>query len=94
MVRSDIGKGVLFDTRDLISSVVSDSLDTLNTTLMLLLVTVSSFELSGTAEVKFHSSSSFAALVLLCARLEDGVGAPTPRRSTAPEDCCGGLIDC
>jgi hypothetical protein len=84
----------LFDTRDLIKRTVSASRETLNTTLMLLLVTVNSFELSGTADVKSHSSSSFTALVLLCARLEDGGGTPTPRRSTAPDNGCGGLIDC
>jgi len=75
----------------------SDSRETLKAILMLVLLTVSSLVVSGTAEVKFHSSSSIAALVLLCARFDVGAVAGAvvpPRRSTAadPVDC--GLIDC
>lgn len=77
---------------------MSESRETLNTVLMLVFVTVISFVVSGTAEAKVHSSSSFAAAaVLLCAKLDEGVGAGAapPRRSTVPDppvDC--GLIDC
>jgi hypothetical protein len=76
---------------------VSDSRETLKAMLMFVLFTVSSLVVSGTAEVKVHSSSSMAALVLLCAKLDFGAGAGAglpPRRSTAagPVEC--GLIDC
>ena len=64
-MRFAIGIGVLFDIRELIKRVVSVSRETLKSTLMLVLVTVSSLLVSGTEEANVHSSSSFAALVLL-----------------------------
>ena len=60
-----MGSGVLLDTRELMSRVVSFSRETLKSTLIVELTTVISFELSGTEDAKVHSSSSFAALVLL-----------------------------
>lgn len=84
---------MLFDTRDWISKVESDSLEMLKRTLMLVLVTVISLEVSGTAEAKFHSSSS-SAVALLCVKLVDGAGMPPPSRSTAPDATGGGLTDC
>jgi hypothetical protein len=83
---------VLFDMRDWISNTVSDSLEILKTTVTLLFTTVISFEVSGTAEVNVHSSSSFAVLVEFCTRFDGGGGDPTPSRSTVPVDC--GLTDC
>lgn len=75
---------------------VSVSRETLNRTLMLVLVTVSSFDVSGTEEAKFHSSSSSAAgaALVLCAKFDDGAGAALPRRSNAADAGAGGLIDC
>jgi hypothetical protein len=83
---------VLFDIRELISSTESESLLTVKITLTLLFTTVISFELSGTADAKVHSSSSFVAVEVLCARLDEGAGEPTPSRSAEPA-CCG-FTDC
>ena len=92
-VKPEIGKGVLLDIRDWIRRVVSVSLEMLKRTLTVVLVTVNSFEESGTDEAKFHSSSSLAALVL-CAKLVDGADIPPPNRSTAPDVGGDGLTDC
>lgn len=76
---------------------VSDSRETVKAMLMLVLLTVNSLLVSGTAEVKFHSSSSTAALVLLCAKFDVGAGADAiapPSKSTAPDPVDCGLIDC
>jgi hypothetical protein len=78
---------------------VSDSRETLNAILMLVLLTVSSLVVSGTAEANVHSSSSRVALVLLWARFDLGAGVGavadvSPRRSTTPDPVVGGLIDC
>ena len=93
-VRPEIGKGVLFDIRDWISRLVSVSRETLKTTLMLVLSTVVSLAVSGTDEAKVHSSSSFAALMLLCARFEGGAVISPPSKSTAAEPVVCALIDC
>jgi hypothetical protein len=61
---------------------------------MLVLFTVISFVVSGTADANVHSSSSLADTMLLCARLEDGTGDEPPRRSIDPEPVDCGLIDC
>lgn len=82
------------DTRELMSRVVSFSRETLKSTLIVELTTVISFELSGTEDAKVHSSSSFAALVLLWARLELGPEMSPPRRSMVPAAGAGGLTDC
>lgn len=73
---------------------VSVSRETLNSTLMVVFVTVISLLVSGTEEAKVHSSSSFAALVLLCARFELGAGTAPPNKSTVAEGAGGGLTDC
>jgi hypothetical protein len=93
-----IGDWVLLEILDRMRSTVSDSRDMVNTICTLVLVTVISFEVSGTADVNVHSSSSFAAEadVLLCTRFDDGAGLPTPRRSIPAEVLpvfCG-LMDC
>jgi hypothetical protein len=93
-VRFPIGSGVLLDMRELINRVVSVSRKTLNNTLIVVLVTVSSLLVSGTEEANVHSSSSFVTLVLLCARLDDGPGIAPPNRSTVAEADAGCLIDC
>lgn len=95
-VKPAIGIGVLFDTRELIKRTVSLSLDTLKRTFMLVLVTVSSLLVSGTEEAKVHSSSSStaAALVLLCAKFDVGASRAPPSRSTMPEAGGGGFTDC
>ena len=80
-VRFTMGRDVLLDTLDLIKRLASVSRETLKSTLMLVLVTVSSLLVSGTEEAKFHSSSSSAALLLLCARLDVAVGTAPPNRS-------------
>lgn len=89
-----MGRGVLLDTRELMSRFVSVSRETLKSTLMLELTTVSSLDVSGTEDAKVHSSSSFAALVLLCARFDVGPEISPPRRSTAADAGPGGLTDC
>lgn len=61
--------------------------------LMLVFVTVIWFVVSGTADAKVHSSSSFAIDVLLWAKLEDGAGVP-PRRSAVFGPVVCGLTDC
>lgn len=73
---------------------VSDSLETLKTTLMTVLFTVISVDILGTADANVHSSSSLAAAVLLCAKLEVGAGIAPPRRSTDANAADGGLTDC
>jgi hypothetical protein len=93
-VKFAIGSGVLLEIRELISSEVSVSRETLKSTLMLELITVISLLVSGTEEANVHSSSSFVALVLLCAKLEDGAGTAPPRRSTVAEGAGGCLMDC
>lgn len=99
-VKFAIDSGVLFEMRDLIRRVVSFSRETLKRTLILELVTVISLDVSGTEDANVHSSSSFAALVLLCARLDDGVDMAPPRRSTVFEAGAGAgagagaLTDC
>jgi hypothetical protein len=97
-VSSEIGAGVLFDIRDRMRMVVSDSRDIVNRIFTLLLVTVISLDVSGTADVKVHSSSSTgaAAAVSFCAKPDDAPELPTPRRSTDPDallEVCG-CIDC
>lgn len=93
-VRFAIGSGVLLEIRELINSAVSVSRETLKSTLMPVLITVISLLVSGTEEANVHSSSSFAALVLLCAKLEEGTGTAPPSRSTVPEGAGGCLMDC
>lgn len=93
-VKFVMGRGVLFDIRELIKRTVSVSRETLKITLILLLVTVISLLVSGTDEANVHSSSSFAALVLLCVRFEVGAGTVSPNKSTAAEAGAGCLIDC
>jgi hypothetical protein len=93
-VRLPIGSGVLLDIRELINRVVSVSRETLNNTLMVVLVTVISLLVSGTEEAKVHSSSSFAALVLLCAKLDVGAAMAPPSKSTVADADEGCLIDC
>lgn len=73
---------------------MSVSLEMLKSTLMLVLVTVISLLVSGTEEAKSHSSSSFAALWLLCARFDVGVEMAPPSRSTVADAADGGLTDC
>lgn len=87
---------MLLDIRELIKRLLSVSLDTLKSTLMLELVTVSSLLVSGTEEANVHSSSSSAALVLLCAKFDEGVARAPPSKSTAADDddSAGGLMDC
>jgi hypothetical protein len=93
-VRLDMGWGVLFDIWFCIKSTVSDSLETLKSTLTIVLFTVISFEESGTAEANVHSSSSLAAAVVLCAKFDVGAGIAPPRRSTVPDATGGGFTDC
>jgi hypothetical protein len=93
-VRFAIGSGVLLEIRELIKRVVSVSRETLKSTLMLVFVTVISLLVSGTEEAKSHSSSSFAALVLLCAKLEVGTGTAPPNKSTVAGGAAGCLTDC
>lgn len=88
-----MGRGVLLDIRDWIKRAVSVSLEILKSTLMLELRTVISLLVSGTEEAKFHSSSSFAAL-LLCARFDVGAEIAPPSRSTVAGAAGGGLTDC
>ncbi len=61
---------------------------------MLVLVTVSSTLVSGTAEAKSHSSSSFATLVLLCAKFEVGCGIAPSNRSTVADAGGVDFTDC
>jgi hypothetical protein len=93
-VRAFIGSGVLLDIRELIKMVVSVSRETLKSMLMLVLVTVSSLLVSGTEDANVHSSSSFEALVLACAKLDDGTGMAPPNKSTVAGAGGGCLIDC
>lgn len=93
-VKFAMGRGVLFDIRELIKRTVSASRDTLNRTLMLPLVTVISVLVSGTLEAKVHSSSSFAALVLLFAKFDEDAGTAPPNKSTVVDAGAGCLIDC
>lgn len=93
-VKPETGKGVLLDIRDWISRTVSDSLETLKRMLILVFVTVNSLDVSGTEDAKSHSSSSLAALVVLCVRFVVGAEAPPPSKSTTPEAGAGGLTDC
>jgi hypothetical protein len=93
-VKFAIGSGVLLEIRELISKVESVSRETLKSTLIVVFVTVISLLVSGTEEAKVHSSSSFAALVLLCARAELGAGTAPPNKSTVAEGADGGLTDC
>lgn len=73
---------------------MSDSRETLNTTLMRVLLTMISLKVSGTAEANVHSSSSLAAEVELWARFEVGAGMAPPRRSTEPDAGGWDLMDC
>jgi hypothetical protein len=93
-VRFAIGSGVLLDIRELIKMVVSVSRETLKSMFMLELVTVTSLLVSGTEEANVHSSSSFEALVLACAKLDDATGIAPPSRSTVAGAGGGCLIDC
>lgn len=92
-VKPETGKEVLLDIRDWINRDVSVSLEMLKRTLTLVFVTVTSFEVSGTEEAKFHSSSSLAALVL-CAKFVVGAAISPPSKSIVPEAGAGGLTDC
>lgn len=85
---------MLLDMRELIKRTVSFSRETLNNTLILLLVTVISLLVSGTEEAKVHSSSSLAALVLAWARVDDGAGTAPPSKSTVADAGGGCLTDC
>lgn len=93
-VRPSIASGVVFETRDLIKIVVSVLRETLKSTLMLELVTTISLLVSGTEDANVHSSSSFATLVLLCAKLDVGAERAPPSKSTAAGADDGGLTDC
>lgn len=66
----------------------------LKSTFTVVLVTVMSLLLSGTDEAKVHSSSSFAALVLPCARFDVGGGIAPPKRSMVPDAGGDALTDC
>jgi hypothetical protein len=93
-VKFAIGNGVLLEIREFINNDVSVSRETLKSTLMLEFVTVISLLVSGTEDANVHSSSSFGALVLLCAKLEEGAGTAPPSRSTTAEGTDGCLMDC
>lgn len=98
-VSSETGEGVLLEMREWMRMVVSDSRFIVNIIFTLVFVTVISFDVSGTADVKVHSSSSLAgagAGVLLCATLGGVDVPPTPKRSTLPDAVreFDGFIDC